>query len=171
MPATWTTGAISPGGTSNTSGVPPANPNLQGQTGFYTGPWDMLGMSQTDFQSFMGPPVTNPPSIKGIYYIDNDGIMGNQSSGAAFHGVTGEGMLYVDGDLTLNAGFVYVGLVYIEGNLQLNGQAWILGALVVRGKSTIKMNGGATVLYSSDAITQKLAQYGGQYTTLSWREK
>lgn len=171
MPATWTTGAISPGGTSNTSGVPPANPNLCCQTGFYQGPWDMLGMSQVDFQSFVGPPVTNPPSIKGIYYIDNDGIMGNQSTAAAFQGVTGEGMLYVDGDLTLNAGFVYVGLVYIEGNLILNGQAWILGALVVRGKSTVKMNGGATILYSSDAITQKLAQYGGQYTTLSWREK
>ena len=140
--------------------------NLPGQVGFYGGPWEMLGMSQTDFQSFMGAPTTNPPSLNGIVYMDNDGIMGNQSSGGSFQGTSGEGMLYVDGDLTLNAGFTYTGMVYVEGDLKLNGQAWILGALVVRGKTTIKVNGGATVLYSSDAITQKLGQYGGQYTTL-----
>lgn len=103
--------------------------------------------------------------------MDNDLVMGNQSGSGAFHGASGEGMLYVDGDLTLNAGFTYVGLIYVEGDLQLNGQAWILGAMVVRGRATIRMNGGATILYSSDAITQKLAQYGGEYTTLSWREK
>jgi hypothetical protein len=130
----------------------------------------MLGMTQAEFISYMGAPVTNPASLNGIVYIDNDAVMGNQSSGAAFHGVTGEGMLYVDGDLTLNAGFTYVGLIYVEGDLKLNGTAWVLGAMVVRGRADITVNGGATLLYSSDAITQKLAQYGGAFTMLSWRE-
>ncbi len=169
LPGTWSTGNIGNGGAAFQTGVPGGN--LPNQTGFYAGPWQCLGMSQADFISFIGPPTTAPASMNGIIYYDNDQVMGNQSASAAFHSVTGEGMLYVDGDLTLNAGFTYVGLVYVEGNLQLNGQAWILGALVVRGKTTIRVNGGATVLYSSDAITQKIAQYGGQYLTLSWREK
>jgi len=35
----------------------------------------------------------------------------------------------------------------------------------------VKMNGGATILYSSDAISIALAKYGGQFVTLNWREK
>ncbi len=166
--ATWSTGNISGGGASGVTGNAPVN--LPNQTGFYAGPWQMLGMTQAEFISYVGAPVTNPASLNGIVYIDNDAVMGNQSASAAFHGATGEGLLYVDGNLTLNAGFTYTGLIYVEGDLKLNGQAWILGAMVVRGVSTIKMNGGATILYSSDAITQKLGQYGGAYTTLSWRE-
>jgi Tfp pilus assembly protein PilX len=169
LPATWSTGAITNGGAAYQAGYPINN--LGGQTGFYSGPWQALGMTQSEFISFVGAPTTTPSSMNGIYWIDNDLVMGNQSGGTAFHNVTGEGMLYVDGDLTLNAGFVYTGLVYVEGNLRLNGQAWILGGLIVRGRTTVLMNGGATILYSSDAITQKLARYGGLYTTLAWREK
>jgi hypothetical protein len=169
LPATWSTGAISNGGSAYQSGWP--TDNLPNQTGFYAGPWQMLGMTQAEFATFMGSPQTSPGSINGLVYMDNDLVMGNQSGSSAFHGASGEGMLYVDGDLSLNAGFTYRGLIYVEGDLKLNGQAWILGAMVVRGKTTIRMNGGATILFSSDAITQKLAQYGGQYTTLSWREK
>jgi hypothetical protein len=103
--------------------------------------------------------------------VDNDLVMGNSSCPTAFHGVTGEGLLYVDGDLTLNAGFVYTGLIYVNGDLKLNGHAWVLGAMIVKGQTSIKVNGTATVLYSSDAISQKLSQYSGAFTTLSWREK
>ena len=168
LPATWSTGTISGGGASGTTGSPAAN--MPNQTGFYAGPWQMLGMTQSQFQSYVGPPTTSPATLNGITYIDNDAILGNQSSSASFHSVTGEGLLYVDGDATMNAGFNYTGLVYIEGDLKLNGQAWVLGGMVVRGKTTIKVNGGATILYSGDAIAQKLAQYGGSYTTIAWRE-
>ena len=95
----------------------------------------------------------------------------NQSGDFAFHGANGEGLLYVDGNLTLNSTFTYKGIVYIEGDLRLNGTAWILGGLVVRGKSIVKMNGGATILYSSEAILIALAKFGGQFVTLSWREQ
>ena len=168
LPAAWSTGSISGGGASSTTGWPTATtPN---QSGFYAGPWQMLGMTQSEFASWITPPTTSPSSLNGITSIDNDAVMGNQSTSAAFHSVTGEGLLYVDGDCSMNAGFTYTGLVYIEGDLKLNGQAWILGGMVVRGKTTIKVNGGATILYSSDAISQKLAQYGGSYTTIAWRE-
>ncbi len=169
LPASWSTGAITNGGASYQVGYPADS--LPNQTGFYAGPWEMLGMSQSQFINFVGAPVASPTNLNGINYVDNDGIMGNQSTSLGLHGVTGEGLLYVDGDLTLNSTFTYIGLVYVEGNLQLNGTAWILGGVVVRGKATINVNGGATILYSSDAIMQKLAKYGGRFTTLSWRQK
>ncbi len=171
MPATWSTGAVDLGGSSTNSGSNPSPYYVEHQTGFYAGPWEVLGMSQAAFISFMGAPTTNPSSLNGITYIDNDLILGNNSTSAAFHGATGDGILYVDGDLTLNAGFTYTGLIYVNGDLKLNGHAWILGAMVVKGVTSIKVNGTSTLLYSSDAISEKLAQYGGQYTTISWREK
>ena len=61
-------------------------------------------------------------------------------------------------------------LVYVEGDLKLNGSAWILGSVVCKGKSKITFNGGATVLYSADAIQQYITKYGGKFTNLTWRE-
>jgi Tfp pilus assembly protein PilX len=171
MPATWSTGAVSLGGASTNSDAGSAPHYLANQAGFYSGPWELLGMSQSDFITFLGTRTTSPASLNGITYIDNDAVLGNNSSSAAFHNSTGEGFLYVDGDLTLNAGFTYTGLIYVNGDLKLNGHAWILGGMVVKGTTSIKVNGTSTILYSSDAITQKLSQYSGQYTTLSWREK
>ena len=166
----WTTGITNNGGGAFQQGVPSAN--ISTQVGFYGGPWDMLAISEADFYSWVGPPKsTMPTNLNAVVYLDNDGMAQNQSGAWALHGVTGEGMLYVDGDLTLNSTFVYKGMVYIEGDLKLNGQAWILGGLVVRGKTDVKMNGGATVLYSSEAIMIALAKYGGQFVTLNWREK
>ena len=40
----------------------------------------------------------------------------------------------------------------------------------MKGNGQVKANGGMTVLYSSEAITQALAKFGGQFVTLSWRE-
>ncbi len=165
----WTSGLTNNGGGAFQQGLPTAN--ASSMVGFYTGPWDAFAISQADFYSWVGAPRTSmPANLNGILYLDNDGIGQNQSGAWAINGGNGEGLLYVDGDLTLNAQTTYKGLVYIEGDLKLNGQAWILGGLVVRGKTSVKMNGGATVLYSSAAISIALAKYGGQFVTLSWRE-
>jgi len=168
LPGSWTTGGTWNGGAATQTGYP--FPNVSNGIGFYPGPWAVLGMTQADFYSWLGPASTTATTATGIVYLDNDGIAQNQSGSFAFHGVTGEGLLYVDGDLTLNATFVYRGLVYIEGDLLMNGQAWILGGLIVKGRSEIRQTGGATILYSSDAISKALARYGGQFVTLSWRE-
>ena len=166
----WTSQNTYNGGTAFQNGDPLKN--ASGQTGFYTGPWDALGFPQVDFYAWIGAPRTDiPANLNAITYIDNDGTGQNQSASVAVHGQAGEGLLYVDGDLTLNSWFTYRGLVYIEGDLILNGQAWILGGLIVRGKAKVKMNGGATILYSSEAIMIALAKYGGQFVTLSWRER
>lgn len=164
----WTTGNINGGGAAQAFGAPPKQ---WGQTGFYAGPWEALGMSQAEFWSWIGAPKSSEPNPpKGIIYLDNNSTTQDQSGSFAYNGSTGEGMLYVDGDLTLNAGTVYRGLIYVEGDLKLNGHAWILGGLIVRGKTELKNNGNATTLYSEEAIKQNIAKYAGEFVTLSWRE-
>lgn len=169
LPGAWSTGVVDPKGHSTQWGSP--SDYLSNQTGFYSGPWDALGLSQADFLSWIGPRTTTVPSNpSGIFYYDNNGTVGDQSANLGIHGGDGEGMLYIDGDLTMNAQTTYRGLIYVEGDLKLNGQAWILGGLIVKGKTTVRMNGGATILYSSEAITRALSRYGGQFVTLNWRE-
>jgi len=163
----WTGSNINNGGTAFSYGTPATQ---AGQPGFYNGPWDALGMSQAEFFTWVGAPISSEPNPpKGIFYMDNNGVGGDQSGSFAFHNVDGEGLLYVDGDLTLNSDFSWKGLVYIEGDLKLNGNAWILGGLVVRGRTGLKTNGGATLLYSEDAIKQQIAKYGTMMV-LAWRE-
>lgn len=163
----WTGGGINNGGTAFSYGSPDQQ---SGQVGFYNGPWDALAMTQAEFFAWVGSPISSEPNPpKGIFYMDNNGTGGDQSGSFAFHNVDGEGLLYVDGDLTLNSDFSWKGLVYIEGDLKLNGNAWILGGIVVRGKAGLKTNGGATLLYSEDAIKQQIARYGTM-VVLAWRE-
>jgi hypothetical protein len=171
LPSAWTTGSVINGGGAQQF-APNVPPWVDAQTGFYTGPWDAFNMGQVDFWSWLGPNVTvEPDPPMGVVHLDNNSSRMDQSGDFAYHGTTGEGLLYVDGNLSLNSSFAYTGLVYVEGDLKVNGQAWILGALIVRGKSTVDLStGGCTVLYSSEAIQRVLSKYGGQFVTLSWRE-
>jgi Tfp pilus assembly protein PilX len=164
----WSTGAIGSGGNGNRDGVPPESP---GNATFYAGPWESLGMTQAAFYAWIGTRQPSMPGdLNGIYYIDDNGTTQDHSWSGTASGATGSGLLYVDGDLTMNSGFTYRGLIYVEGDVAFNGNAWILGALIVKGNTNIKINGGATVLYSEDAIVQNIAKSKGAFATLSWRE-
>ncbi|MEK7330257.1 MAG: hypothetical protein AAB113_05590 [Candidatus Eisenbacteria bacterium] len=170
LPGSWSSGSISSGGSSVQNGTPVNNnPN---QTGFYAGPWEALGMSQSEYFSWIGAPLSSEPANpRGVYYLDNNSVTQDQSGSFAYQGGDGEGLLYVDGDLTVNGNFNFRGLIYIEGNLKINGTCWILGGMIVKGKARIKIaNGSCAILYSGDAISQNIAKYGGQFVTLSWRE-
>jgi type IV pilus assembly protein PilX len=171
-PGVWCGSPLTSGGNAGIFGTPDTLGN-QGNNNFYTGPWDVFGISQADFWSLVGPPIdpTAVTSYNGILYVDNDAVTQNASCTLGPNGVNGEGLLYVDGDLSLNSNFSYKGLIYVEGDIKVNGNAWILGGIVCRGRTSIKLNGNMTVLYSGDAITQELQKYGGQFVTLSWREK
>jgi len=170
VPGAWSSAAIGTGGGSQQAGQ--TSPTQANQTGFYAGPWDALGMPQVDFNALTGTPVTAvPASLNGIVYIDNDGVPQNQSGAWGVSSTSGSGLLYVDGDLNITGPFSYKGLIYIEGNLAASGHIWILGSLIARGKSTVKLTGGSTVLYSRDAIDLAISKFAGQYVTLSWREK
>ena len=171
-PGVWCGATLAASGASNTFGNPDTLGN-QGTNNFYTGPWDVFGLSQADFWGLVGPPVdpSQVTNYKGILYVDNDIVTQNQSCTLGPNGVDGEGLLYVDGDLHINSNFSYKGLIYVEGDITVNGNAWVLGGIVCRGKTKVKLNGGMTLLYSGDAITQMLQKYGSEFVTLSWREK
>jgi Tfp pilus assembly protein PilX len=164
----WSSGNVNNGGASNADGTPPFQEN-QGAGSFYTGPWDVLGMTQAQFWTWIGPPLGAPPAnLNQNMYLDNNGTTQDQSANFTMQ-TAGSGLLYVDGDLTMNAGFAWRGLVYVEGDVKCNGQSWILGGMVVRGKSETKFNGGATILFSRDAILQNVSK-GGSMNVIAWRE-
>ena len=168
LPGTWSSGDVDiKSGAAYTDGSPVGYLENQvgpytGPNGFYAGPWDVFGMTQAEFFAWIGAPVSPPQPPLGLVYIDGD---------AAYHGGDGEGLLYVTGDMTINGTFTYRGLIYVEGDLHLNGDTWILGGLIVKGTTTVKLaNGNAAVLYSSDMIAEAAAMAGGSFTRLSWRE-
>ena len=156
----WSTDSITHQGASSSHGDPA---DLAGQTGFYSGPWDVFGLTQAQFFSWVGPPVSAPPDpANGLYYVNQD---------VSYNGGSGSGLLYIEGDLTINAGFNYTGVIYVKGDVKVNGHAWVLGALIVEGTVDIELaNGTAAVLYSSDAISQALSTADGSFQRLSWRE-
>ena len=170
LPGAWSSNGVTQQGSPTVQGEPSATKTFQ--TGFFSGPWDAMGMTQSDFWAWVGAPqATAPGSPSGIYYLDNDNTKQNKSGSWSYNGGNGEGLLYCDGDLQLNGNFTYRGLIYAEGDVKINGNCWILGGLVVNGKTTVKIaNGSAIILYSSESIQQKIAKYGGQLRTLAWRE-
>jgi Tfp pilus assembly protein PilX len=169
LPGAYSCNNITAGGSSVQNGNPPTTPN---QVGFYAGPWEALGMSQAEFFAWVGAAKSSEPSPpQGIHYLDNNGVTQDKSGNYAYHGGNGEGLLYVDGDLTVNGNFNFRGLIYVEGDVKINGTFWCLGGMIVKGKTTIKIaNGNAAILYSADAINQNISKYGGQFVTLAWRE-
>jgi Tfp pilus assembly protein PilX len=169
LPGMYCTQPVNPGGAFLGSGSP--SDWVENQVGFYAGPWEALGMSQAEFFSFIGAPVTNPPNWKGVYYIDNNAVTQDLSADLKLTSVDGEGFIYVDGNLHISSNFHYTGLIYVEGDFDINGNAWVLGGIIVKGQTNIKANGGMTILYSKDAINQSLSKYGGQFVTLNWREQ
>ncbi len=154
----WSAGDCSPSGAANAFGAPAL---LSNASPFPAGPWDALGMTPAQFWAWVGPPIaTMPVAPDGVYYLDNDAT--KQNASGSWQMVDGQGFLYCDGDLTLHDN--WRGLVYIEGDMKLNGNAWILGAVIAKGKNKIQFNGGATILYSYDAIAQNMGN------NVSWRK-
>ena len=154
------------GGASNAYGTP-ATSNYQ--AGFPAGPWVPLGMTQAQFYAWVGAPLAVLPGTpNGVYYLDNDGT--HQNATGSFDLVTGQGFLYCDGDLKLHAN--WKGMIYVEGDLQLNSTSWIIGAVYSKGTNKIQFNGGATILYSYDAISQGLGNNVSwrKPSMLTWRE-
>jgi Tfp pilus assembly protein PilX len=169
MPGAWSSQGVSEQGSPQVIGEPADTAGHQ--TGFYSGPWDAVGLNQSDFWSWIGSAQTAPAVPQGIYYLDNDGIKQNHSGSWAFNGGNGDGFLYCDGSLQLNGNFTYKGMIYCEGDLSINGNVWILGGIVVNGNTVVKIaNGSAIILYSGDAIQQSLTKYGGNMRMLTWRE-
>lgn len=170
MPGDLVYGKFGMSGSNVHEGVPGV---LDYQTGFYAGPWEALGMTQSAFFSWVGAPVSKPAVPVGVYYVDNDATPQNKSCPVSYTSpVVGSGLLYVDGDLTLSNDFHFRGLVYCEGVLKASNQAWILGSIVGAGKNVV--SGPNVFLFCSDAVKAipGLPSPGtsGKVKVIAWKE-
>lgn len=169
VPAVWTAQAISNNG-ATLAGLPAASE--EHQAGFYSGPWEALGISSTDFRALLGDPQPGPASFDGVVWMDDNSTMNDVSGTFEIHDLIGEGLVYVDGDLTITGDITYRGLIYVEGDLTTASAGSVVGGVVVRGRSggTTQLQSGPSILYSIDEIHAAIARATGDFVTLSWRE-
>ena len=73
----------------------------------------------------------------------------------SIHGGRGQGVLIVEGDLTINGNFSYDGLILVKGDLKANGTLDVFGAVLTQGATDIL--GNANFTYSSCAVNNAFA--------------
>lgn len=143
----------------------------------YAGPWEVLGMTQNEFYTWIGDPNWDKKqgNPRGITYLDLPGGKPQDAKGKfeMKGGFNGDGLLYVNGSLNIKGDFSFRGLIYCEGELKVEGAAWVLGSVVAK-KVTLKQKKSATtpltVLKSNEAVAFNINKYGGFFSTLAWRE-
>ena len=134
----------------------------------------MLGVDQAVVDEMIGNANTNPNACpSGVTYIDNKNS--NQNYMPAQNCSSGSGILIVTGDMKITSQFEFRGLIYVEKDAELRGGSWILGAMAIKGTSTLKSNAGSsTVLYSKktveNVVTAAMSNAGMPANVLSWRE-
>ena len=153
-------------------GVPP---KLEKQSGFYGGVWDVLNMTQQEFDGFIGEPNGDKKqgNPRGLTYVDRPGGKAHDGKGRFEWkgGFNGDGILYVNGDFKVKGDFTFRGLIYVNGLFEIEGVAWILGGVVAKEvKLTGKKGSERTILRSDESIAQNISKGGGLFATLSWRE-
>ncbi len=181
IPAWETGGTAKPGAWSgkkikttdgNLEGVPS---KLENQSGFYGGVWDVLNMTQQEFDGFIGEPNGDKKqgNPRGLTYVDRPGGKAHDGKGKFEWkgGFNGDGILYVNGDFKVKGDFTFRGLIYVNGKFEVEGVAWILGGVVAEEVELKgKKNNNRVILRSDDAVSQNIAKGGGLFATLSWRE-
>jgi Tfp pilus assembly protein PilX len=169
VPGVWTRGTVT-----NTGGLVSGSPSslVASQTGFYDGPWEALGMSQAAFTTALGTNTSTPSTYTGFVWMDNNAVLNDGSTNYSIANLNGDGVLYVDGNLTLTGAVTYRGLLWVEGTLTTTATGSIVGGVVVRGRSggTCSLSGGPAILYSPDAVNGAAAKGLHQIVTLNWRE-
>ena len=130
---------------------------------------EYLGLSLTEWNEVRNNPdytsSNDASNMQGIVVVNGDA-----TSGEKFNGNTGEGLIYVDGDMDISGNFEWRGLIYVEGDCNITGTAWILGAIIIRGRTTDAFGAGnSTILYSADAINTFVGQ-NMPLTQLAWKE-
>lgn len=89
------------------------------------------------------------------------------NSSLAVNGGRGQGVLLVDGDLSVNGNFDFYGLIVVKGNLnKSNGNFNLYGAMMVMGTSDVQ--GNASLYYSACALSNAFA---GQSTPARTKQR
>jgi hypothetical protein len=131
-----------------------------------------------NFANSIGPVVTNGQCNKAVLTNWGDGANPNQPCGSYFpiihitgnatiNGTQGQGILLVDGDLSVQGSFQWFGVTIIQGKLSTAGggntDAHFWGATMVHDSvnfGTNQLSGHANINYSSCALMQALNSTG-----------
>jgi hypothetical protein len=155
------------GGSSDLEGFPTwsdtssSNPfyDIEAYLGISTAQWNEI-RHDPDYRS-----ANDAEWFDGVVIVDHDATGSEE-----FNGGAGQGLICVDGDMHISGQFEWRGLIYVEGALKITGNPWILGAVVVRGRTEDAFGAGSsTILYSRDAIQMFVGSHLG-YQTLAWNE-
>ena len=168
LPAVTTTGdPVNTGGSSSLLGFPAAT-DTAGTNPFYSLA-ETFGVTQDVIDDMLANAdyssanEANPQD--GVTYINGDA-----TASGKFNGGSGSGLLYVNGDLDIAAGFEWRGLIYVEGDLKITGTPWILGGVIARGSTQWAFSGGNPgILYSNEAIRFAM-ETAFSFVILSWKE-
>lgn len=168
LPAVTTTGdEITTSGSSSLLGFPTATDSTSSNP-FYTLA-QALGVTEAVVADVLADAdhhsATEGSPLDGVTYVNGD------ATGAeSFTDLEGSGLLYVTGSLDISGNFIWRGLIYVEGDLTVDGNPWILGGIIVRGRSeATKTTGTSSFLYSREALLRTLEGLF-PYTILSWKE-
>jgi len=168
LPAVTTTGdPVDAGGSSSLLGFPTVT-DTSSTNPFYSLA-ESFGVTQDVIDEMLAnadhTSANEANPLVGVTYIN-----GNATGSEKFNGTVGSGLLYVNGDLDISAGFVWHGLIYAEGDITITGTPWIIGGVIAKGSTSYSFSGGNPgILYSADAIRLSL-ESAFAYVTLSWKE-
>jgi hypothetical protein len=185
---TDTSMAISAGGNSSIVGTPPVikDPNITDST--FTKYGDVnyaqlvaratISLNGQNFSNSIGPVVTNGQCDRTVTTNWGDGMNPGQPCATYFpivhiqgdaniNGVQGQGILLVDGSLSVQGGFQWFGITIVRGTLKTAGggstDAHFWGATMVQDSTVVGNNtlsGHANILYSKCAVVKALDQTG-----------
>ncbi|MCJ7616312.1 MAG: pilus assembly PilX N-terminal domain-containing protein [Desulfobacterales bacterium] len=131
---------------------------------------DNADVTNADTEISGGNQQLKTAAPQGIIYIDNGpaGTNKNFKIGAYTPSYNdGWGLMYITGDFEAE-NLTFRGLIFVEGEIKISANLWLLGSIAVKGKDP-SGSGGADVLYSKDAIDNKVGD-AMDYVVLSWKE-
>ncbi len=148
--------------------------------------WTLPGQN---FSSTIAPVVTNGQCDKTVATNWGDPLNPNQPCGGYFpivhitgdaniNGIQGQGILLVDGTLSVQGGLQWFGITIVQGSLKTSGgggqPAHFWGATLVHDSvslgQTNSLSGGANILYSKCSVVKALEMTGipALLRTRSW---
>jgi len=107
---------------------------------------------------------------QGVIYIDNAGGTEVKVTSSTPDCDNGWGLMYVTGDAQFqDVGFK--GLIYVEGDAHIAAGYWMCGCLAVKGTTSGDFTaGGAHFLYSADVLSSYVNR-GMKFVPLSWKNE
>jgi hypothetical protein len=113
-----------------------------------------------------GAPPQEPSVCQAHHVVYYDTRTG---AGRLSHGVSGCGLLLVDGDVEIHGDFSWHGAILVAGSVRLTGEGTkhITGGVLVAGSVTAEQGGDTHILYCREAVQQQTRTM--PLRILSWR--